>query len=181
MVHLLMRGEEPKRIRVLDIRKPTRIDLTTGKAADVDFRVVDISDAKAVEEAFSAPWPKDEVSSDIDCTVFHTAATIRFYERVKWLLSFSTRVNVDGTQNVINSARANGVDTLVYTSSGSICIRRSRFWLWPWEKEPPYFVQIIDDNDDIVPKRHEHFFSNYAYTKRLGEAIVRKADKTPKR
>lgn len=185
MVHLLMRGEDPRRIRVLDIRVPTRLDLTTGKALDVDFRIVDVADADAVAAAFAAPWPDSSDDSahathSPEITVFHTAANIRFYERIKSLVPSSAKVNVDGTQNIISAARAIGVGTLVYTSSGSVSVRRTRFWLWPWQKEPSYFVQAITDDDNLLtPKTHEQFFSNYAYTKSLAEALVRRADKSP--
>ncbi|EJD05372.1 NAD-binding protein [Fomitiporia mediterranea MF3/22] len=183
VVHLLQRGEHPRRIRVLDIRSPTRQDLTTGAARLVDFRICDISDEDAVHAAFSAPWPEsneNDGSEDPDeITVFHTAATIRFYERVWSLVPFSAAVNVRGTQHIIDAARSIGASVLISTSSGSISLQRSRFWLWPWEEAPPYFVQIIDDDDKLIPKHHENFFSNYAYTKRLGEALVRGADKLP--
>ena len=176
VVHLLMRGEDPKKIRVLDIRPPTREDLTTGRAKAIDFRIVDIANADAVNEAFRAPWA-DSDNSEI--TVFHTAANIRFYERASSLISLSAKVNVDGTRNILKASQNAGVTTLVYTSSGSISVRRTRFWLWPWEKEPEYFVQAINDDDSLIPNRHGDFFSNYAYTKSMGEAMVRSADRTP--
>ena len=48
VLQLLWRGESPKRIRVLDLRKPTREDLKTGDAALVDYRVCDVTNEKAV-------------------------------------------------------------------------------------------------------------------------------------
>ncbi|KAH8110324.1 NAD-binding protein [Phellopilus nigrolimitatus] len=174
VVHLLQRGE--RRIRVLDICAPSREDLRAA-ANRVDFRICDISDADAVQAAFAAPWPDDDDNAEL--TIFHTAANIRFYERAWSLVSLSAAVNVRGTQNVLDAARAAGATVLVSTSSGSVCVRRSRFWLWPWEVAPPFFVQRIDDDDALVPTRHEHFFSNYAYTKRLAEALVRRADGSP--
>src|SRR6266404_5633085 len=101
--HLLERGEHPKRIRVLDIRTPTRPDLTSGLANDVDFHQVDVSDREQVQAAFSTPWPRDgsEDPSAAEITVFHTAANIRFYERDPRLLHLSDKVNVEGTRNVL--------------------------------------------------------------------------------
>jgi nucleoside-diphosphate-sugar epimerase len=180
--HLLERGEQPKQIRVLDIRAPTRPDLTTSLAKDVDFRLVDISDREQVQAAFSAPWPLTPVgssSAEIETTVFHTAANIRFYERDPRLLRLSEKVNVDGTQNVLDAARATGVSVLVYTSSGSVSIRRARLWLWPWEKQPAFSVQTFDDDDSHLPRRHEEMFSNYAASKLRAERLVRAADRTP--
>lgn len=186
--HLLERGEHPKQIRVLDIRVPTRPDLTTGLAKDVDFRLVDISDREQVQAAFNAPWPSPSLTPvgrssfeivETETTVFHTAANIRFYERDAGLLPLSEKVNVEGTQNVLDAARAAGVSVLVYTSSGSVSVRRARLWLWPWEKQPPFSVQTIDDDDSRLPQRHEEMFSNYAVSKLKAERLVRAADRSP--
>lgn len=178
---MLERGEHPKQIRVLDIRAPTRADLTTGLAKDVDFCLVDVSDREQVQAAFSAPWPlasDGHSSTEVETTVFHTAANIRFYERDARLLPMSEKVNVEGTQNVLDAARASGVSVLVYTSSGSVSIRRARLWLWPWEKRPRFSVQTIDDDDSRLPQRHEEMFSNYAASKLRAERLVRAADRT---
>jgi hypothetical protein len=186
--HLLERGEHPKQIRVLDIRAPTRPDLTTGLAKDVDFRLVDISDREQVQAAFDAPWPPSLSSTpsggrsqpvETETTVFHTAANIRYYERDARLLPLSEKVNVEGTQNVLDAARAAGVSVLIYTSSGSVFVRRARLWLWPWEKRSPFSVQTIDDDDSRLPRRHEEMFSNYAASKLKAERLVRAADRTP--
>jgi nucleoside-diphosphate-sugar epimerase len=188
---LLERGEHPKQIRVLDIRAPTRPDLTTGSAKDVDFRLVDISDREQVLAAFNAPWPSSSLSLtppvetvETETTVFHTAANIRYYERDARLLPLSEKVNVEGTQNVLDAARAAGVSVLIYTSSGSVSVRRTRLWLWPWEKQTPFSVQTIDDDDDDdgssrLPRRHEEMFSNYAESKLKAERLVRAADQSP--
>ncbi|TFK49396.1 NAD(P)-binding protein [Heliocybe sulcata] len=178
VIHLLARGEDPRRIRVLDIRAPTRPDLTSGRARDMDFRRVDITNAASVLEAFKAPWPKVD-GPQPEVTIFHTASSIRFYERHPALVSKSAVVNIKGTENIISASRAVGANVLVYTSSGSITVRRSRFWLWPWEKEPKYFVQVLNDDDNIIPKQHDHFFSNYAVTKRDAELLVRRTNGTP--
>ncbi|KAI0264693.1 NAD-P-binding protein [Gloeopeniophorella convolvens] len=179
--HLLERGEHPKRIRVLDLRSPTRPDLTTGLAKDVDFLQVNVSDKERVLAAFNAPWPiipggDEEISPEI--TVFHTAANIRFYERHPDLLYLSEIVNVTGTQNVLEAARDAGVSVFIFTSSGSISVRRARLWLWPWEKEPEFLTQTIDDDDNRLPIRHEDMFSNYAASKLKAERLVRAADRS---
>ncbi|KIJ14525.1 hypothetical protein PAXINDRAFT_78955 [Paxillus involutus ATCC 200175] len=180
VLQLLQRGEDPKRIRILDIRAPTRPDLRTGAAQQVAFFQVDISDEKAVSKAFKAPWPDAAATErEPETTVFHTAANIRFYERLLALLPLSTKVNHHGTLNVISSSKEIGASTLIYTSSGSVAVRRSRFWLWPWEKEPQFFVQVLNDDDKLTPKHHNHFFSNYAASKALGEKAVRTADRSP--
>jgi len=182
VLHLLARGEDPRRIRVIDIRLPIRKDLTEGAAKDVDFMQVDVSDAEAVQAAFSKPWPSvpSDKHSELEpeITVFHTAATIRFFERHPSLLQNSEKVNVIGTQNVLDAARHAGVSAFIYTSSGSISVRSTRLWLWPWEKEPEHVVQLINDDDELIPKRHEDSFSNYAVSKCTAERLVRAADKS---
>ncbi|KAG7097604.1 hypothetical protein E1B28_004938 [Marasmius oreades] len=174
--HLIRRGEDPRNIRVLDIRPPTRKDLRAGIGKGVDYRIVDVSNADAVREAFEASWPNGPESP---ITVFHTAANIRFYERDASLVSASTRVNVVGTMNVLNSARAIGASILISTSSASLGGRTTNLFLRPWQKEPEFFVQVINDDDTLLPKRHQDFFSNYAFTKREGEKLVRAADRSP--
>ncbi|KAK2465607.1 hypothetical protein APHAL10511_002499 [Amanita phalloides] len=176
---LLERGEEPTHIRILDLHPPSRNDFATGPASNVPFIKVDISDRDALHAAFIASWP-DSPDSFPELTVFHTAANIRFYERHPALVGRSARVNVQGTQNVVDAARAAGASVLVYTSSGSVCVRRTRLWLWPWQREPPFFVQVINDADTtIFPKHHHQFFSNYSLTKTQAERIVRATDKSP--
>ncbi|KAI6131025.1 3-beta hydroxysteroid dehydrogenase/isomerase family-domain-containing protein [Pisolithus croceorrhizus] len=177
VLQLLQRGEDPKKIRVLDVRLPTRADLRTGKVQQVTFLRVDITDAKALSDAFQAPWPEEGADGE-EITVFHSAANIRFYERLPALFFRSTAINYEGTKNVIASSKEIGAGILIYTSSGSVAVRRTRFWLWPWENGPQFFVQVLNDDDNLIPKRREHFFSNYAASKRLGELAVRAADKT---
>ncbi|KAJ7598665.1 NAD-P-binding protein [Mycena floridula] len=179
VVYLLKRGEHPNRIRIIDLRPPTREDLTTGLAAEVQFLQVDITDAKAVDAAFSAPWPKSSSEPSPEITVIHTAANIRFYERHSKLVEKSAEVNIGGTQNIINASISIGASALVYTSSGSVSIHSQSFLLWPWQKEPKLFVQAINDDDELIPKQPHGFFSNYALTKSLAERRVRNSDKLP--
>ncbi|KAF8592054.1 NAD(P)-binding protein [Ramaria rubella] len=175
VVHLVSRGEDPRRIRIVDIRAPTRQDLTTGPASEVAFHQADVSNAEAVMAAFTAPWPE---ADDVPITVFHSAANIRFWERVERLLPFSEHVNVIGTQNVIAACRAIGASILIYTSSASVNTRRTRFWLWPWQRYPKDFVQVLDD-DTHAPGKHGDFFSNYAVSKLRAESLVRDVHKSP--
>ncbi|VDB95581.1 unnamed protein product [Peniophora sp. CBMAI 1063] len=173
--HLIERGEDPRKIRVLDIRPPTRPDLTTGPATQVDFRAVDITDKAALDAAFDAAWPDGEPSHD-QTTVFHTAANIRFYERHPDLLYRSAKVNVDGTQNILDACTRTGVKILIYTSSGSVLVHRTRFLMGLFEKEPPLFTQAVDDTSPL-PTRHDQTFSNYAASKIEGERRVRAANR----
>ncbi|KAG2003437.1 C-3 sterol dehydrogenase [Coprinopsis cinerea AmutBmut pab1-1] len=181
VVHLLLRGEDPKRIRVLDINPPVNFEVEEARKRGLQYFKVDVRDSDAVEKAFCAPWPEEERNLDSDeipVTVFHTAANIRFWERHPVFLERSTSVNLEGTKNVVKAAKKIGVDALVYTSSASIGIKSTRFLLWPWEKEPRDFVQVINDDDGRLPKEHWEYFSNYAVSKRLAEEWVRGQDGT---
>jgi nucleoside-diphosphate-sugar epimerase len=177
VLHLISRGEDPRYIRVLDINPPLRKDLLSGPAQDVHYIMADIANEADVRAAFAAPWPSKEAAG-APLTVFHTASIIRFYERHPDLLHRSQRVNVDGTRFLLAAARAAGASVFVYTSSGSVAVRQSRYLLWPWEKRPKYFVQVLSDDDTLTPKQHADFFSNYAYTKMEAETLVRRADKS---
>ncbi|KAK7042387.1 3-beta hydroxysteroid dehydrogenase isomerase family [Favolaschia claudopus] len=181
VMQLLERGEDPRRIRILDIRAPVRHDLTT-RGKDVAFIQTDVSDAAAVDAAFNAPWPDQNMPGPPpEITVFHTAANIRFYEKSEMLLPNSAKVNVTGTQNILNASQAVGATIMVYTSSGSVSVHATRFLLWPWETEPAFFVQPIDEDEALIPKRHADHFSNYAATKMQAERHVRAADRSASR
>lgn len=141
---------------------------------------MDVTDKQKVEEAFRKAWPDDGRAPgepEPELTVFHTAATIRFFERHPELLHLSEAVNVHGTQHVLDSARLVGARTFVSTSSGSVGVRSTRLWLFPWEKEPKFFTQVISDKNAPF-KQHSHFFSNYAVSKLTAERNVRDADKS---
>ena len=182
---LLKRGEDFHRIRLLDLNPPTSHHhvVKDSLSKGVQFFKVDITDSVALQAAFNAPWPDVPSSSpsekEPEISVFHTAANIRFYERQLCFLDRSARVNVQGTKNVVSAAQSVGATVLVYTSSGSIAIRNTRFLLWPWEKEPARFVQVVNDDDAKggAPRRHEEFFSNYAASKKEAEMFVRASDK----
>lgn len=156
-----------------------------------------MSDAAQVQAAFSAPWPPSSDDNDdeyrdgpegpsaaaAEVTVFHTVANIRYYERDARLQHLSDKVNVGGTRNVLAAARATGASILIYTSSGSVSVRRTRFWLWPWEQRSKFFVQTFKDDEGDISRlptpRHDEMFSNYAVSKLKAERLVQAADLTP--
>lgn len=176
VLQLIRRGEDPKNIRVIDLRLPDRPDLQTDEVKDVAFLQVDITDRDAVDRAFDLPWPKGDTTG---LTVFNTAANILFYERDEKLLPRSIRINVDGSQNLLDASRRVGASIFIQTSSGSVSVHSSRYLLWPWEREPKHFVQVINDDEGIIPKRHEDHFSNYAASKYIWERRVCAAHNTP--
>lgn len=177
MNHLLVRGEDPQNIRILDIRAPTRTDLTHGPGKLVKFIQTDVTDEASVIASFTQPWPS-VASRDVGITVFCTAANIRFYEKHPSLLHLSVKVNVTGLENVIKGSLACGATILITTSSGSIGVRSTRFLLAPWEPEPKFFTQVLRDDTKESTRSYRTFFSNYGYTKMVGEVRVLAADKS---
>ena len=163
------RGESPSAIRILDLLSPTKEILDLG----VVYIKTNITDELQVNTAFEQPWP--ETVSQLPLSVFHTAAIIRPQDRLKILLSIHTRVNVDGTRNVLNAARQNGASCFISTSSGSVSLHRANFWVAPWSKVPGRAVQILSENAPL-PTHHGEFFGNYAVSKVEAEQLVRSAD-----
>ena len=170
VLQLLERGQPPESIRIVDFRPPNRHDMTTGPAANVDFVQTDISSVKSTNRAFAKPW--DPSVSHLPLTVFHTAAIIVPSERSKLVYSLCESVNVCGTQNVVNAARQVGADILISTTSGSIAIRRIKFWIAPWklwdrsESWPRHYWQVLDETDFFEPPRkHDEYFANYPASK----------------
>ncbi|KAJ5184726.1 3-beta hydroxysteroid dehydrogenase/isomerase [Penicillium cf. griseofulvum] len=167
--HLLARGEDPKAIRILDIISPEQDILNKG----VGWIKTNITDELAVTTAFEEPWAANVTS--LPLTVCHTAAIIRPQDRLKSLLPLSSKVNIDGTRNVLNAAKAAGATAFIWTSSGSIALHRPTFWIAPWATQPKHAVQVISDSTKL-PQSHNQFFSNYAVTKTEAERLVRAAD-----
>lgn len=170
--HLLARGEDPAAIRILDLQSPRQQLLDQG----VVFIQTNITDKKAVSGAFSQPWPSTKSIDQLPLTVYHTAAVIRFSERHRALLPLCTNVNVDGTRNVLEAARAAGASCFIATSSGSVGLRLPSFWIAPWEKVPQGLVQVLSDRADGQPKEYGQFFGNYSASKFEAEMMVRSAD-----
>lgn len=167
--HLLARGEDPTSLRVLDLLPPTQEILDQG----VSYVQTNITDKSAVTAAFAQRWPSSV--ANLPLTVFHTAATIRPQDRLEIFLPLCSKVNVDGTSNVLDAAKTAGATCFVATSSGSITLHRLGFWIAPWSKYPRHAVQIIHDEAKL-PQRHDDFFGNYAVSKASAERIVRTAD-----
>lgn len=167
--HLLARGEDPGSLRILDLLSPTQNILDLG----VTFIKTNITDELAVSTAFEQPWPI--TVANLPLTVFHTAAVIRAFERLEIYLPLCTKVNVDGTRNVLNASKKCGATCFISTSSGSVTLHKPGFWIAPWEKLPRRIMQILSD-DSKLPDRHDEFFGNYAVSKIAAERLVRSAD-----
>ncbi|CAI7632145.1 unnamed protein product [Penicillium pancosmium] len=167
--HLLARGEDPSAVRVLDLLSPTQDVLDKG----VEFVKTNITDELNVTTAFQQPWA--EGVAPLPLTVYHTAATIRPQERLEMFLPLCSKVNIDGTRNVLNAAREAKASCFVSTSSGSVTLHKPGFWVTPWTKLPKRAFQVLSDEAKL-PERHDEFFGNYAVTKVEAEQMVRAAD-----
>ncbi|ROW11565.1 hypothetical protein VMCG_01473 [Cytospora schulzeri] len=171
VLQLLARGQPPSSIRIVDFCKPSRSDMLEGPAAKADYVKTDITDAASVEAAFTKPWPSDVAG--LPLTVFHTAAIIRPGERSMLFWKRTSRVNIDGTENVMAAAKAAGADILVATSSASVSLRPVRCLIPPWKAHPHGWLQVCDERDFDRPLRpHAGYFANYAYSKAIAERKV---------
>ncbi|KAI5920538.1 hypothetical protein F4810DRAFT_682354 [Camillea tinctor] len=165
---LLARGTPGGHIRILDLRRPSRLA--------VDFASTDITSAASVSAAFARPWPAD--AAPLPLTVFHTAAVILAAERSAARYAFPETVNVRGTRNVLAAARACGASVFSATSSASVCIRPVRPLWFPFSpRERGNFAQVLDERDFLRPLRaREGYFGNYPASKAVAERIVCEAD-----
>ncbi|GAW14399.1 hypothetical protein ANO14919_038010 [Xylariales sp. No.14919] len=175
ILHLLLRGESPESIRIVDFRKVERTDMKSGVAANVGFAQADITSPDATQAAFDKPWPSSVAK--LPLTVFHTAALIIPGERTLGTFERIKKVNVDGTQNVMDAAKAAGASIFIITSSASVANRPATYWGNPFRRWPKNYFQFIDESDferPLVP--HDQFFANYAHTKAISERIVCEAN-----
>ncbi|EIW81395.1 NAD(P)-binding protein [Coniophora puteana RWD-64-598 SS2] len=164
---LILRGESS--IRIIDLRPPT--DPTVLASPAVTFEPADITSPHSVSAALRTPFPATGAPPSV---VFHTAASIRFWERAwhAWPLSFN--VNVLGTQNVVAACRdalPRGT-VLVYTSTCDVVLAARKFCrlgfdrgVWPWSRK------VLSDGDAPLG-RHEAHQSNYTQSKMLAERVV---------
>ena len=103
---LVARGDT---VTVIDNLSSGRLDnLSGGLAAGVTLHEVDIRDAAAVQAVFSEAQPQ---------VVFHLAAQVDVRKSIEDP-AFDAGVNVVGTINVLEAARAAGVQRVVNTSTG---------------------------------------------------------------
>ncbi|TFK28566.1 NAD(P)-binding protein [Coprinopsis marcescibilis] len=178
VAQLLDRGEDPRKIRILDLNEPSHPTVSSALSQGLQLFKTNLADSKAVLNAFTAPW-YDDNKGNTSTTVFHTASNILFYERHPAFLDRSTKVNVEGTRNVVSSSKAVNADVLIYTSSAAAGVKSTRLLLFPWETHPKHHIQVFnEDSESHFPKEHWGHFSNYAISKRMAEALVLEADKS---
>lgn len=175
VLQLLLRGQDPKSIRIIDFSKPRRKDLLSGKATEVPFEHADITNEESIQAAFAKPWSAE--ARRLPLTVFHTAAIIIPEDRAHIVQHRCSRVNTVGTAHVISAASSAGADVFVATSSGSIAIRPANFWFPPWRREPTNFVQEYPEpsKDQNLRPRND-YCGNYAVSKAQAEDLVLKSN-----
>lgn len=171
--HLLLRGEDPRAIRIADLAAPKREHAVKQHITHIR---ADISDAASVDSVFSLPWPAQV--ANLPLTVFHTAAYIQAGHRSATTLPIYLKVNIQGTRNVLDAAKAAGCDILIATSSVAIALKAQTFFSFlPWQRYPDGFIQVYENaeaRDYDAPL--ENFAGAYAYSKARADKMVRDAD-----
>lgn len=165
---LLLRGETS--IRLIDIQPPK--DHLVPDHPAISFIKADITSPSSIRAALTTPFP---ATGKPPAVIYLTAAVIRFWERAAYCKSASTRVNVDGTANVI-SAIKQGLPAgtmLIYTSSGNAAIPRALFFRFGAYGDPNKPVTIGDDTVFDPFRLHTSW---YAKSKREAEKLVIEAD-----
>ncbi|KAI0050382.1 NAD(P)-binding protein [Auriscalpium vulgare] len=166
---LILRGET--NIRVLDLSPPPS-DLASHSS--VSYVRVDMTSATSLSDGLLTPFPSTGHPPSV---IFHTAAAIRFWERVSYAWNASFSVNVIGTKNILDAARAlPGGAILVYTSTSDIVIPRPRFLqigkdyaLLPWN-------DVVVSDADAPLSELARSEGCYARSKTIAEKLVLDAD-----
>lgn len=174
-------GTPSSAIRVIDTNPPIRADqFSQSPASDVVVLHADVTSPSAIISAFDSPWPP--AISHLPLTVFHTVALIRPFERHPILYHRCSRVNVDGTANVLQAARQAGAELFIYTSSCTVehlpvnFFPRPSLTSWPIMSLGPRYAQVLTAADFSLPPRPvESFATNYARSKAETERLVKVA------
>lgn len=166
--HLLMRGEDPEAIRLLDLREPTQSLILESKTR---FIKTDVASSASVKQAFDAPWSPHVANLPI--TVYHTVAYINPSERKKDFMSIYQAVNINGTRHVLEAAKNGGATCFVATASGSIGVHPPSFFISPFARWPYQIFQILSKpNYYNASLPLSAYGSCYAYSKALAESYV---------
>jgi sterol-4alpha-carboxylate 3-dehydrogenase (decarboxylating) len=104
IVKLILEQSPESTVSALDVRTTNRVD-----SEQVSYHACDITDGPAIHELFQKLRPD---------VVIHTAAIVLD----KATEAMVSKVNVDGTRNLIEAARDVKVKAFVYTSSSSVII-----------------------------------------------------------
>ncbi|KAF5382418.1 hypothetical protein D9615_002977 [Tricholomella constricta] len=161
---LLLRGET--NIRILDLDPPS-IKIASNPA--VSFVKTDITSLESIREALR---PFDSTSAR-PSVIYHTAAIIRFWERLSYCWDASYDINVQGVKNVITAAQELPSAILIYTSTCDTVIPRPKFLRLGWDLDNAPSM-ISDSDQPLSPLNLSQ--SCYSRTKLIAEELVVKAD-----
>ena len=166
---LVLRGEI--NVRVLDIVPPPQDILASHPT--VTYTKVDITSPSSVHAALVAPFPSGEFPS----VIFHTAATIRFWERAEYTFGASHQVNVLGTAAVLEASKKLPTGAIVvYTSSADVAVPAPRFMQRGKDYHMPPWDKIRISDDDAPLSGHAKSTSCYSRTKLMAERLVLEAN-----
>jgi len=144
--HLLIRREKVRVFDIVPIDRAIPVDLRDK----VEFFQGDITNLEAVQKACEG----------VD-VVFHNAVFMCFHQRLKSQAEFCEKVNVTGTQIVVEACRLMNVKMLIFTSSAHATMG-------------PRLPSL--DMDERVPfATRNNAFNHYCWTKAEAEQTVRKA------
>lgn len=161
---LVLRGET--NVRVLDIVPPHEVILSHPV---VTYTKVDITSPSSVHAGIVAPFPSGVLPS----VIFHTAATIRFWERAGYTFGASHRVNVLGTAAVLEAARKLQTGAIVvYTSSAGVGAPAPRFMQRGKDYHKPPWDRIRISDDDAPLSGPAKSRSCYTRSKLMAEQLV---------
>jgi nucleoside-diphosphate-sugar epimerase len=161
---LILRGET--KIRVLDLQSPPP-DIASNPV--VSYIKTDVTSLQSIRDGLTQPFSDGSGPPTI---IYHTAAVIRFWERVYYAWQASHDINVQGTANVLSVAKKLPNAILIYTSSADTCIPRSKFLRLGFDyKTPPWHKVTISDNDaPLTPSQSSE--SCYSRSKSLAERLI---------
>lgn len=166
---LLKRGETS--VRIVDV-VPPEAKLLDNEA--VTFIRGDMTSRQSVEVALLAPFASTGKPPSV---IFHCAANIRFWERASYTYHESYRVNVQGTQNVVDVAKLLPEETiLIYTSSSDIVLPRPSFMKLGKDYDSwPYNTVVVSDADPPL-EESQRSSSCYARSKIEAENLILRAN-----
>ncbi|KIJ13024.1 hypothetical protein PAXINDRAFT_136533 [Paxillus involutus ATCC 200175] len=161
---LLLRGET--NIRVVDLNPPeTAISSQTA----VSFIRADITDPVSIRDALLQPF---DTTGSPPTVIYHTAALIRFWERLYYTWHLSYKVNVLGTRNIVAAAKDIPGAVLIYTSTADAVVHSTKFFRLGLDaKHPPWNKCAISDDDPPLGPWEQHE-SCYAKSKVLADRLI---------
>lgn len=155
IVHQVRWRHPNAQIHVLDLRcTQNRFD----GDKHIQYHEGDITNSAAMAELLTSTRPE---------VIIHTASTHFVTGKGKKGEEIMWRVNVDGTNVLLDEAKRVGVRAFVYTSSASVVMRRS---------DGLTGLHNIDERWPVASKAEQYEY--YMYTKAAAEAAVLKANRS---